>query len=109
MSTRAWITALLSLPIGAVLFGVGTTIVLTAPQLNAHAAILLLAVVGFSLLLAPLIAWQIAPRLRVRVQRSNSTKRRLLEKHGAKLPARGGMAASTLPPSQPVEPVPLPS
>ncbi|MEZ5817677.1 MAG: hypothetical protein R3D44_11375 [Hyphomicrobiaceae bacterium] len=88
MSTRAWIAVLLTMPIGAVLFGVGTTIVLSAGGLNARAPTLLPAIVGTSLLIAPLIAWQIAPLLRVRVQRSLSTKKRLMEKHGDKLAAR---------------------
>ena len=88
MSTRAWISVLLTMPIGGVLFGVGTTILLTATVLQSLVPTLLPAVVGASLLMAPIIAWQIAPRLRVRVQRSLMTKKRLMEKHGDKISPR---------------------
>ncbi|MGE0701714.1 MAG: hypothetical protein AB7O57_21635 [Hyphomicrobiaceae bacterium] len=88
MSTRAWITVVLSMLIGVVLAGASVALVLSVPLLEAHAAALLpaLALAGF--ITAPLVAWQIAPLLRIRVQKSNSTKRRLLEKHGEKLAAR---------------------
>ncbi|MEZ5853576.1 MAG: hypothetical protein R3D67_02085 [Hyphomicrobiaceae bacterium] len=66
MSTRAWITALLIMMIGSVLFGIGITIVLTAKSLAKHAATLIPVVIGLSILISPVIAWYMAPILRLR-------------------------------------------
>jgi hypothetical protein len=66
MSTRAFITILVSLMTNAVLFGIGAVTVLSVPQLNDHATVLLPVVIVISLLLGPVIAWLIAPRLRAR-------------------------------------------
>lgn len=84
MSTRAWIAALLALPLGAVLCGIGTVTVLCLGNLENEAMSLLPFVACTALVLAPAITWHMAPLLRVRVQRSRSTKKRLMEKHGAR-------------------------
>lgn len=64
MSTRMAITLLLTGVIASVLFGIGTVLVLTVPALSENASYLLPATVISSVLIAPLAAWQIAPRLR---------------------------------------------
>ncbi len=69
MSTRFYITLLVSLMTNAVLFGIGAVIVLSVPQLNEHASIFLPIVIVVSIVLAPIFAWVIAPRLRARYWR----------------------------------------
>lgn len=64
-STRAQIAGVISLMVNAVLFGAGAVTVLSVPALDAHAAILLPAVVAASLLATPVVAWRLAPRLRL--------------------------------------------
>jgi hypothetical protein len=66
MSTRAYITILVSLMTNAVLFGIGAVTVLSIPLLNDHATVLLPVVIVVSIVLAPIFAWVIAPRLRAR-------------------------------------------
>ncbi len=76
MSTRFSITLLLCMLVSTVLFGVGATTVLATPALSAQASILLPAVVILSFLLAPLIAWPMAPMLRARHSRTIQANRR---------------------------------
>lgn len=72
MSIRASITTLISMMVNAVVFGAGAIAVLSIPQLSANAAYLLPIVVVTSFLVSPFIAWQIAPMLRSRWQRSQA-------------------------------------
>ena len=57
------------LMVNAVLSGTGAIIVLSVPELREHAAYLIPAVVVASLVATPLIAWKIAPRMRLRYWR----------------------------------------
>lgn len=66
MSVRFQITALLSLMVNAVIFGIGAITVLTVPWLNEDASFWLPVAVALSFILSPPIAWFIAPRLRNR-------------------------------------------
>jgi len=68
MSTRAYIAALISMMINAVIFGTGAIAVLAIPALNVHAAYLLPIVVVLSFIISPFIAWAMAPMLRSRWQ-----------------------------------------
>ncbi len=71
MSTRAYIAALISMMINAIIFGTGAIVVLTIPALNAHAAYLLPIVVALAFIISPFIAWAMAPMLRFRWQRQH--------------------------------------
>lgn len=66
MSVRFQITALISLMVNAVIFGIGTIAVLSIPYLNEDAKFWLPIAVVASLILSPGISWFIAPRLRNR-------------------------------------------
>ena len=66
MTSRLSITLLVMMMTNAVLFGIGAIIVLSIPALNDHAMVLLPVVIVTSLLVGPLTAWYIAPRLRAR-------------------------------------------
>lgn len=66
MKTRTYMTGMVSLMVNAVLFGIGAVTVLSVPALREHAVYLIPAVVLASLILAPFIAWKIAPRMRAR-------------------------------------------
>ncbi|CAG1015938.1 MAG: hypothetical protein F9K19_13010 [Rhizobiaceae bacterium] len=66
MNTDLFITALVSMMTNAVLFGAGAITVLSVPTLNDQAKYLLPVVIVASFILAPLVAWFIAPRLRAR-------------------------------------------
>ena len=70
MSTRGWITALLFVPIDAVLFGTAACVVLAIPALSAAAAWLLPAFAALSLALGGWLAWFLAPRARLRFWRA---------------------------------------
>ena len=72
MSIRASIATLVSMMVNAVVFGIGAIAVLSIPQLSANAAYLLPIVVVASFLISPFIAWQIAPMLRSRSQRTHA-------------------------------------
>jgi hypothetical protein len=63
MSTRAWLTALVSLIVNAVLFGIGAFIVISVPAFNREAAMLLPVAVLASFAITPVIIGYIAPRL----------------------------------------------
>jgi hypothetical protein len=66
MSTKSSIALLLSGIVSTVLFGIGAVTVLSVPHLSESesAQILLPIVIVFSFVLAPMIAWVIAPWLR---------------------------------------------
>ncbi len=66
MGPRIYITILLSLMTCAVLFGIGAVAVLSVPALNEQANVLLPVVIAASLVLGPIIAWFMAPRMRAR-------------------------------------------
>lgn len=66
MSVRLPITLALSLMVNAVLFGAGAIIILSIPELNAYAQFLLPIAVVAGVIVAPVIAWFLAPRMRNR-------------------------------------------
>lgn len=72
MTTRAYIAALVSMMVNAVVFGVGATAVLSIPSLSDHASRLLPIVIAISFLVSPFIGWAIAPMLRSRWQRRHA-------------------------------------
>ena len=76
MSNRFAISAIVSMIVGAVLFGIGAVTVLSTPELAQNAASLLPGVVVASFLLAPLIAWFIAPLLRASAVRASARAER---------------------------------
>lgn len=65
-STNTWLVIICSLSTNAVLFGTGAVTVLSIPALSAQAVYLIPAVVVASLVLAPIVALWIAPRMRLR-------------------------------------------
>ena len=60
-------------------FGIGVTTVLSVPSLRADAAFWLPLVIAVSFIVAPFIAWVLAPRLRSRWQRRQAMKQQLEE------------------------------
>ena len=74
MTTRLSITLLVMMMTNSVLFGVGAIAVLSIPALNDQAMVLLPVVIVTSLLLGPLVAWFIAPRLRARYWNPQTAK-----------------------------------
>lgn len=75
MSIRAWITALVSMMVNAVAFGIGAIAVLSVPALAADAWFWLPLVIAVSFVVSPFIAWQIAPMLRSRWQRRQEARK----------------------------------
>ncbi|NML73893.1 hypothetical protein HHL25_07120 [Rhizobium sp. S-51] len=69
MKTDTFITICVAMMVNAVIFGIGAITVLSVPMLNENAKYLLPAVVVLAFAIAPFIAWQIAPRLRLRYWR----------------------------------------
>lgn len=69
MSPRACIAVLIGPIVHAVLFGIGTTTVLTIEALATDAVVYLPLVLLLSLNLTPAIAWALAPRLQARTWR----------------------------------------
>lgn len=63
--TTTWLTALCSLMVNAVLFGVGAITVLSVPSLAEQAKYLIPVVVVFSFALAPFISIWVARRMRI--------------------------------------------
>lgn len=80
MSRRWAITAVIYMIVNAVLFGIGTTVVLSIPALAADASTLIWIVAGMSFILAVPIAYALAPRLRARNQRMEEARRGAQEK-----------------------------
>ena len=74
MTTRAYIAALVSMMVNAVVFGIGATTVLSVPSLSAQAATLLPIVIIISFVVSPFIGWAIAPTLRARWQRAHAKR-----------------------------------
>ena len=72
MSTRTHIAIAIFGMINAVIFGIGAISVLSIPVLNAEASLWLPLVVLVSFAVSPFIAWQMAPRLRLRHAPSTS-------------------------------------
>ena len=66
ISTHIWLMIACSLIANAVLFGFGVVPVLAIPALAEHASYLIPAVVATSLVLAPVAASFIVPRMRLR-------------------------------------------
>ena len=66
MRTRTYMAGMIGLMVNAVLFGVGAVTVLSVPALRAWAPYLIPAMVVVSLALTPIIAWRMAPMLRLR-------------------------------------------
>eukprot|EP01035_Chromulina_nebulosa_P065880 gene65880-biopygen48294 len=65
-STNTWLKIISSMMINAVIFGTGAIIVLSVPALAENAVYLIPVVVVISLVLAPLLAFFVAPRMRFR-------------------------------------------
>ena len=72
MDNRTGISLLISMMVGAVLFGVGAVLVLSVPALSARASVLLPVVIAASFVISPFISWYLAPRLRARWQRRHA-------------------------------------
>jgi len=71
MTTRTTIAILIWMMAAAVLTGIGIITVLSVPQLNNNATFWLPVVIAAGLVISPIIAWQIAPMLRARWQRTH--------------------------------------
>ncbi len=71
MTTRLSIAVIVWMMTAAVLTGTGIIAVLSIPQLNNNATFWLPVVIAAGLIVSPLIAWQIAPMLRARWQRTH--------------------------------------
>ncbi|ADZ69764.1 hypothetical protein [Polymorphum gilvum] len=85
MRTKTIISALVFMPVNAVLFGAGIIPVLAIPELRAYAMILIPIVVAASLVASvPLSRW-IAPRLRLR----DRTRRPEAHRQGTDYPVSG--------------------
>jgi hypothetical protein len=69
MTTNTYISAMVSMMVNAVIFGVGAIAVLTIPPLTENAWIWLPVVVVISFVVAPFIARRIAPKMRSRWER----------------------------------------
>ena len=76
MSTRLSIAALITMMINSIIFGIGAVAVLSVPSLADNASTLLPAVIVASFIVAPIIAWFMAPLLRSRWQRRQSELQR---------------------------------
>lgn len=76
MSNRLAISLVISMMVNAVLFGIGAVAVLSMPNLAKHASSLLPIVITASFLVAPFIAWRIAPQMRAKTNRTVVTNRR---------------------------------
>ena len=63
MSIRAWATALISLLVNAILFGIGVITVMNVPAFNREAAMFLPICVLASFAITPMIIGFIAPKL----------------------------------------------
>jgi hypothetical protein len=72
MQTRTYIAALVTMMTSAVIFGIGTTVVLSIPTLSKNAATLLPIVIATSFIVGPIVGWALAPRLRSRWQREHA-------------------------------------
>jgi hypothetical protein len=70
------ITAVIYMMVNAVLFGIGTTAVLSIPTLAEQASTLIWVVTVLSFVLALPIAYVLAPRLRARYQRRQELRRK---------------------------------
>jgi hypothetical protein len=77
MSTRFAIALLLTGVVSTVLFGAGAITVLSLPRLAEHAQVLLPIVIALSFIVAPMLSWVIAPRLRSRFSRQVEARRAL--------------------------------
>ncbi|SON55357.1 hypothetical protein HDIA_1816 [Hartmannibacter diazotrophicus] len=66
LSTDTWLKAICALQINAVAFGTFVVTILTIPALTVHAAILIPVAIAASIVISPIIAWWIAPRMRLR-------------------------------------------
>ncbi len=69
MKTRAYIAAMLAMIISVVLFGSAAAAIMTIPELKAEAVYWFPAAGVASILVAAIIGWLMAPRLRVRFWR----------------------------------------
>jgi hypothetical protein len=65
-STDTWLRIVCAALVNPILFGIGAVTVLSVPAFAEHAKYLIPAVVVASFALAPVIAYVIAPRLRIR-------------------------------------------
>ncbi len=66
MSTRSLITLLLVFVVNATVFGTGAVAVLSIPALRDNLGLSLFLVICASLVISPILAWLLAPRMRAR-------------------------------------------
>ncbi|MCJ8520662.1 pilus assembly protein TadC [Pseudorhizobium tarimense] len=67
--TETYLTVIASLMVNAVVFGVGAIAILSIPAVEHYVRFLLPAWIAISLVIAPFIAFKIAPRMRLRYWR----------------------------------------
>jgi len=77
MSVRTQISAMVFMMVQAVLFGAGVLTILLTP-LRDHAMLAMPVMIAVSMVLAALLSWQIAPRLRARYWRRRGTSHDLI-------------------------------
>ena len=75
MKTRTQITALVSMQITPVIFGIGMIAVLMIPGLSQYAMYMIPLVIVASILISPFLAYRIAPELRSRNLYADSPRR----------------------------------
>ncbi|QLF68331.1 hypothetical protein FE840_001490 [Peteryoungia desertarenae] len=66
LKTDTWLKIISSMMINAVVFGVGAIVVLSIPALAEHAIYLIPAVVVISFVVAPILSFYVAPRMRLK-------------------------------------------
>lgn len=81
MKTRTYISALVSMMVNAVLFGIGAIAVLTIPPLTENIWFWLPVVIVLSFVLAPFIARRIAPKLEARWERRRDERAQRMAGH----------------------------
>jgi ABC-type sulfate transport system permease subunit len=75
MQTRTYVSVLISSMVNAVIFGAGVVTVMTIPALAANAWFWIPVVVVLSFVVAPFIAWKLAPKLMQRYKRRREAMR----------------------------------
>jgi hypothetical protein len=65
MSTRLYLTIMISLMVNTATFGIGSVTILSVPLLSESASYLIPILTFVSFVVTPFIAWMIAPRLQM--------------------------------------------
>lgn len=76
MSNNLRISLLIVMIVNAVVFGIGAVAILSVPSWNQQAKYLLPAWIAASFLIAPVIAWVLAPRMRSRIYHQRKAAQR---------------------------------